>query len=89
MQQIYRRTPICQSEVSIKLQNYFIGIILWYGCSPVNLMHVFEISFPKNKSGGFLLNRTDCQTIILEKVTLPYNEYTLHTHEYKVLIERN
>ena len=52
-------------------------------------MHIFEISFPKNKSGGLLLNRPDCQTIILEKVTLPYNEYTLHTHEYKVLIERN
>ena len=28
-----------------------------HGCSPINLLHIFKIPFPKNTSGGlFLLN---------------------------------
>ena len=34
----------------------FIEITLWHGCSPVNLQHIFRTSFPKNTSGGLLLN---------------------------------
>ena len=42
MQQIYKRTPIPQ-------------ITLWHACSPVNLLHIFRIPFPKNTSEGLLL----------------------------------
>ena len=33
----------------------FIEITLPYGCSPVNLLHIFRTPFPKNTSGGLLL----------------------------------
>ena len=33
----------------------FIEIALRHGCSPVNLLHIFRTSFPKNTSGGLLL----------------------------------
>ena len=32
-----------------------IEITLWHGCSPVNLLHIFRITFPNNTSGGLLL----------------------------------
>ena len=35
----------------IKLQSSFIEITLQYGCSPVNLLHIFRTPFPKNTSG--------------------------------------
>ena len=44
-----------RSVISIKFQSSFIEITFWYGCSPVNLLHIFRISFPKNISGGLLL----------------------------------
>ena len=39
----------CQSVISIKLQLYcsFIEIALWYGWSPVNLLHIFRTPFPR------------------------------------------
>ena len=54
MQQIYRRTP-CRSVISTTLQSNFIEIALWYGCSPVNLLHIFRTCFPWNTSGWLLL----------------------------------
>ena len=45
----------CQSAISIKLQSNFIEIALWHGCSPVNLLHIFRVPFPKNTSGRLLL----------------------------------
>ena len=45
----------CQSAISIKLQSNFIEITLWYGCSPVNLLHNFRTPFPKNTPGWLLL----------------------------------
>ena len=41
-------------SVLIELQSNFIEIKLWHGCSPVNLLHIFRISFPMNTSGGLL-----------------------------------
>ena len=38
-----------------KVAKQLIEITLWYGCSPVNLLHIFEIPFPKNTSGRLLL----------------------------------
>ena len=45
----------CQNVISIKLQSNFIEIALGHGFFPVNLLHIFRISFPKNTSGGLLL----------------------------------
>ena len=41
----------CQSVISIKL--------LKNGCSPVNLLHIFRIPFPKNTSEGLLLKNDE------------------------------
>ena len=30
-------------------------ITLWHGCNPVNLLHIFRTSFPKDTSGRLLL----------------------------------
>ena len=38
------------------LQSNFIEITLKHGFSPVNLLHIFRTLFPKNTSGGLLLN---------------------------------
>ena len=32
----------CQSAISIKLLCNFIETVLWHGCSPVNLLHIFR-----------------------------------------------
>ena len=41
----------CRKVVSIKLQNSFIEITLWHGCSSVNLVHIFRTPFLKNTFG--------------------------------------
>ena len=41
------------SAISTKL--HFIEIALRHGCFPVNLMHIFRTSFPKNTSGWLLV----------------------------------
>ena len=43
-----------RTAISIKLQSNFIEITLQNGCSPVNLLHIFRRSFPKNTSGRLL-----------------------------------
>ena len=43
-----------QSAISISYCN-FIELALWYGCSPVNLLHIFRTPYPKTTSGGLLL----------------------------------
>ena len=48
MQQIYRRTPMSTCNVNKVAA-------LRHGCSPVNLMHIFRITFPKNNSEWLLL----------------------------------
>ena len=44
-----------RSVISIKLQRNFIETALRHGCFPVNLVHIFRITFPKNTSGGLLM----------------------------------
>ena len=46
----------CPSVISIKLQSNFIEIKLRHGCSPVNLLHIFRISFPRKTSEWLFLN---------------------------------
>ena len=65
----------CRSVISIKVakQSNFIEIALRHGCSPVNLLHIFRTSFPKNVSGwlvlflvNYLLLRNHCQISLLK-----------------------
>ena len=58
MQQIYRRTHLCQFLISIKLRGKFIEIAIRHGCSSVNLLHIFRTPFPTNTYGGLLLFKT-------------------------------
>ena len=44
-----------RSVISTKSQSNFIKIALRHGCSPVNLLHIFRTTFPKNTSGRLLL----------------------------------
>ena len=46
----------CGGAISIKLRSNFIEIALWHGRSPVNLLHIFRTSFPRNTSGWLCLN---------------------------------
>ena len=46
----------CQSVISIKLLCHFIEITLPHGCSPLNLLHIFRIPFPRNTSWWLLLD---------------------------------
>ena len=46
----------CRSANSIKFLCNFIGITLWHGCSPVNLLHIFRTPCLKNSSGGLRLS---------------------------------
>ena len=55
----------CQSVISIKLLCNFIEITLRYGCSPVNLLYIFRIPFPKNTSGRLLLTISNFKKAIL------------------------
>ena len=45
----------CRSAISLKLKSKFIEMASRYGCSSVNLLHIFRTHFPKNTSGWLLL----------------------------------
>ena len=45
----------CQSAISIKLLCNFIEIALRYGCSLVNLLHIFRTTFLKSTSSASVL----------------------------------
>ena len=51
----YTREHPFQSVISIKMLCNFIEITLSHGCSPVNLLHNFKISFQKNTYVDLLL----------------------------------
>ena len=54
-----------QSATPIKLQSNFNETALWHMYSPVHLLHISRIPFPKNISGGLLLKRTILLTILI------------------------
>ena len=60
----------CLSAISIKLQSNFIEITLWHGSSPVNLLPISRIPFPKNTYGRLLLEmeskRLQVEAIFIE-----------------------
>ena len=45
----------------------FIEIVLWHGCSPVNLLHIFRTPFRKNTSEWLLLTYSNSKTERLER----------------------
>ena len=45
----------CRSMISIKLYSNFFENSLWYGRSPVNLLHVFRTYFYQNIYGWLFL----------------------------------
>ena len=47
----------CVTVNSIKLLCNVIEITLQHGCSPVNLLHIFRAPFPRNTSGGLLVEK--------------------------------
>ena len=49
----FKGERLCRNAISIKLLCNFIEIALEHGCSPVNLLHIFRTTFPKNTSKGF------------------------------------
>ena len=51
MQQNYRRTP----KPKCDFNKVPIEITFRIGCSPINLLNIFRIPFPKNTSGWLLL----------------------------------
>ena len=46
----------CSENIQQIYRSNFIEIGLRHGCSPVNLLHVFRIPFPKNTYEGLLLH---------------------------------
>ena len=77
----------------------FIEIILRHECSPVNLLHIFRIPFPKNTFGGMLLDfyvKVKSQTKIGRQMDTDretHNIFTDFTRRYEVpqntVIERS
>ena len=83
----------CRSAISIILQSNFIEIALRLWCSPVNLLHISRIPFPRNTAGflasGFLslitlafdynvtLKKPNQLTRFYMIATLPFNELSL------------
>ena len=51
MQQIYGRTPMTKCDFNK------VTITVWYGCSPVNLLHNFRTPFLKNIFGRLLVEK--------------------------------
>ena len=65
----------CGSAISIKVLCNFIETTLRYGCSPVNLLHIFRTPFLENTSWSLLLklshktpDKMDLMRIILFKM---------------------
>ena len=54
----------CRSAIPIKLESNFTEITLRHGCSPVNLLHIFRTSNPRNTSGQLLLHVSAYNTIL-------------------------
>ena len=41
--------PKCDFN-KVAMQNNFVEMVLWHGCSTVNLLDLFRTPFPKNTS---------------------------------------
>ena len=90
MHQIYRRMPMPQCDFS-KVACNFTEIVLWHGCSPVNLRHISRTPFPKNISGGLLLDNLPSQipTIFFWSLYWFRLFYLLNSNILQLLIQSN
>ena len=56
------------------MQSNFVEITFRHGYSAVNLLHIFRTLFPKNTSGGLLLNNLDTKAALNTKITQVENK---------------
>ena len=59
----------------------FIEITLGHGCSPVNLLHIFRIPFPKNTSGRLLLTFCNLSGNFCLKDLFSQTQFSIYGHE--------
>ena len=90
MQQIYRRTVILKYDFN-KVASNFIEIALQYGCSPINLLHIFRTPFPKNTSWWLLLyfvskSLQEIAIIIILLFCLNFHASRCPYHQYLYLL---
>ena len=69
----------CRSAISIMLLCSFTEITLQHGCSPVNLLHIFRTSFPKNTYEGMYVTVFH----ILSFLSIHYRRF-----EYRVKVKQ-
>ena len=72
----------CRSAISIKLLCNFIEIALWHGCSPVNLPHIFRITFLKNTAGRLLLKEIKVESDLPNYATRLKNATGVDTSKF-------
>ena len=70
----------CRSAISVKLQSKFIEITLQHGCSPVNLLHIFRIPFPKNTSGWLLL-------MLIRQIDVKAHRHQIKSYRYNLRLD--
>ena len=87
MQQIYRRTLMPKCDLK-KLLSSFIEIELWYGCSPIHLLHIFRTFFAKNTSGRLLLHFVSYWCYSYHIFTLFKNDHVLVTLHNNVFLKK-
>ena len=67
----------------------FIEIVLWHGCSPVNLLHIFRISFPMNTSEGLLLKTLSLRSFSNSAATFKNHFYYYNNAPFQFLPKKN
>ena len=72
----------CRCAISIKLLCNFIEIALWHGCSPVNLPHIFRITFLKNTAGRLLLKEIKVESDLPNYATRLKNATGVDTSKF-------
>ena len=72
----------CRNAISIKLLCNFIEIALWHGCSPVNLPHIFRITFLKNTAGRLLLKEIKVESDLPNYATRLKNATGVDTSKF-------
>ena len=68
------------------LQSNFIEIALLYGCSPVNLLHIFRTPFPKNTSERVLLHFVFHISISPERPHITLDKTQINRYNYQELL---
>ena len=59
------------NKITLKLKCCFTEITRQHRCSPVNLLHIFRIYFPKNTYGGLVLKKIKIFEYLKNKIAIP------------------